>query len=136
MIVIDASMAGPMVLIDEDPISKAIAERLSGETIVVPANWQLECMSMLHVAEQRRRIDRGQRIGAARQLRALPVRVDRQTGERAWSDTSRLADEHSLTVYDAAYLELAIRSQAALATLDGDLRDAALASGVEVLTFK
>ena len=44
-----------------------------------------------------------------------------------------LAFEHGLTFYDALYLELAIRRQLPLATLDNDLQRAAAASGVEVV---
>jgi predicted nucleic acid-binding protein len=34
-----------------------------------------------------------------------------------------LAREYNLTCYDAAYLELAIRTQAIVRTLDGDLKE-------------
>jgi len=44
-----------------------------------------------------------------------------------------LAQDHRLSVYDAAYLDLALRDHLPLATLDGDLRRAATALGVELL---
>jgi predicted nucleic acid-binding protein len=44
-----------------------------------------------------------------------------------------LARRHRLTVYDAAYLELALREGLALATLDTALAEAARAEGVSVL---
>jgi predicted nucleic acid-binding protein len=40
---------------------------------------------------------------------------------------------HRLTSYDAAYLELAMRTALPLATLDQDLRKAASAEGVSLL---
>ena len=51
----------------------------------------------------------------------------------AWTATLSLAETHRLTVYDAAYLELAIRAAVPLATLDGALRKAAMVERVELL---
>jgi predicted nucleic acid-binding protein len=44
-----------------------------------------------------------------------------------------LARRHRLTVYDASYLELALRLGLPLASLDGELRQAAIACGVALL---
>ncbi|MDR3772146.1 MAG: type II toxin-antitoxin system VapC family toxin [Terracidiphilus sp.] len=51
--------------------------------------------------------------------------MDRNTGKHVWPETIALADKHSLTVYDATYLELALCLSLPLATLDADLRAAA-----------
>ncbi|MCX6617450.1 MAG: type II toxin-antitoxin system VapC family toxin [Acidobacteria bacterium] len=48
-------------------------------------------------------------------------------------ETLAIATERNLTAYDAAYLELAMREGAQLATLDGDLRRAATEAGVRVI---
>ena len=61
------------------------------------------------------------------------ITIDQHTDERAWDETLRLADQFRLTLYDAAYLELALRRGLPLATLDGDLRKAARAVGLELL---
>ena len=85
----------------------------------------------------RRRTPPPRRPGEARALAAflrdLPITLDGDTAERAWDTTAGLAERFKLTVYDAAYLELARRRQLPLASLDRDLRDAAAAAGVEVL---
>jgi predicted nucleic acid-binding protein len=82
------------------------------------------------MAMRRGRIDQA-RIGRfARDLAALPIRIDPPHAPGAWGDVIRVATEHRLTVYDAAYLELAERTGLPLASLDGDLRMAALAAGV------
>ena len=73
------------------------------------------------------------RIDALRGLEAMPIKVDEATGRQAWHATFTLAERHRLTIYDAAYLELAQRTGLPLATLDGELRTAAERSGVEVL---
>lgn len=88
---------------------------------------------MLHVAERRGRLDRPARQAAVRQVRNLAVTTQADTGDFAWTETARLADLYGLTIYDAAYLELAIRMHALLATRDGDLIEAARAEGIEVL---
>ena len=59
--------------------------------------------------------------------------LDPETGRQAWGATVRLAERHKLSVYDAAYLELAQRRGLPLATLDTDLRRAAMAEGVILL---
>ena len=66
-------------------------------------------------------------------LGLLDIATDQQTAAQAWAATLALADEHRLTVYDAAYLELARRRGLPLATLDQALRDAGAAAGVVVL---
>jgi predicted nucleic acid-binding protein len=63
----------------------------------------------------------------------LPVKVDAGADRQAWGDTLHLAERHGLTVYDAAYLEIASRREIALATLDRQLRAAAMSEGVQLL---
>ena len=66
-------------------------------------------------------------------LALLPIRVDPETNDHAWTATSRLASFHKLTLYDAAYLELAQRRGLPLATLNQDLARAARLERVAVL---
>ena len=66
----------------------------------------------------------------------LPVLVDPETSEHASAETLALARQHTLSVYDAAYLELALRRGATLATLDGPLRAVAQKIGVPLLPEK
>lgn len=98
-----------------------------------PALWPLEILNALTIAERRGRIRSDQRQRLSGFLRDLPVNVDGETASRAWTDTSRLAVRHRLTIYDASYLELALRLSLPLATLDKDLSAAADAAGVAVL---
>ena len=64
---------------------------------------------------------------------ALVIAIDRSTNRQAWSATLRLCDRFGLTPYDAAYLELALRRQLPLATLDGELVRAAQAENVTLI---
>ena len=52
----------------------------------------------------------------------MPITVDDETNLHAWTSTISLAREQSLTAYDAAYLELAMRRGLSVATLDDKLR--------------
>ena len=95
--------------------------------------WPLEALNGLLAAERRRRISSAERATLTAFLRELPVRLDVHTAEQAWDATRGMAERFKLTIYDAAYLELAQRRRLPLASLDEDLRAAAVAAGVEVL---
>jgi hypothetical protein len=85
------------------------------------------------IDEQRGRIASADCTAQLNSFGALPIEVDRETLTRAWLDTLALARAHRLTVYDAAYLELAARRALPLASLDEDLTAAAKKIGVAVL---
>ena len=82
---------------------------------------------------RRSRHDAAFRDATLADLALLPISLDPETDRQAWGATVRLAEQHKLTVYDAAYLELAQRRGVPLATLDKELRRAAGAEGVMLL---
>jgi predicted nucleic acid-binding protein len=90
----------------------------------------LEVVNALMVAERRKRIAAAAVNHATGLLRQLPVRFDPQTHEQAGGQTLELARQHVLSIYDAAYLELALRIGATLASLDEPLKAAAFKRGV------
>jgi predicted nucleic acid-binding protein len=100
---------------------------------IVPAHWRLEVANSLTVAVRRRRIDSEFRRAALADLGFLDILVDAETDARAWFATLDLADRLSLTLYDAAYVELAARRALPLATLDGDMHAAGAALGLQLL---
>ena len=106
----------------------AIARQLQDERAAVPAVWELELANVLRTACLRQRMTAQQAQTALAQIVSLPIDVDRQGAPPA--ELLALALRFGLSSYDAAYLELALRLQIPLATVDGPLRDAALASGV------
>ncbi len=75
----------------------------------------------------------GRRSQLLSSLAELPIEIDAETADHVWHATVDLAAKHSLTVYDATYLELAMRKRLPLATLDQDLMAAARAEGLTVL---
>jgi predicted nucleic acid-binding protein len=86
------------------------------------------------MAERRKRASQADITEALSLVNALPVIVDGEVAQRAGSDTVALARQYGLTIYDAAYLELAMRRGASLATSDHDLAKAAKAAGVASLS--
>jgi len=128
--VLDASVAGPWILADEpSETAVRIAHRLLSEDALVPALWWYEVRNLLVVCERRGRLERSDSDLFLSRLADYPIKVDIEVD---WDATMRLARRHQLTVYDASYLELAIRSRVQLATLDGALLRAAAKEGVEL----
>ena len=129
--VIDASVTVAWGLADEDhPTAGRAEQRLLGDVTYAPSLWWFEVRNTLIVAERRGRIvetDVGRFLA---DLGRLPVEIDFEANE---ADLMRLARDHRLTVYDAAYLELAFRKKADLATLDRALMNAARAARIELV---
>ena len=112
---------------------RRVFDAIADNGALVPALWRLEVANSLTMAVRKRRIDPDFRRAALADLALLDIKTDQQTDSHAWTDTLNLADHFCLSVYDAAYLELARRRALPLATLDQDLRTAATAIGVTVL---
>ncbi len=132
--VVDSSVALAWVYSEEttEAISEVLA-RLTDRGAWVPALWRLEVANVLEMNVRRGRHDAAFRDAALADPAVLPISIDAETDRQAWGATLRLAARHRLTVYDAAYLELAQRRGLPLATLDKELRDAATAEGVILL---
>ena len=120
--VIDASIVAAWALQDEESSHAAEAlERLRGEPALAPALLFFEVRNVLLVNERRGRLTEVQSAQFLRALARLPIRIDRSPDE---AQLMTLARRHRLTVYDAAYLELALRERLPLVTLDARLEAA------------
>ena len=113
--------------------ARLLADVETGATVHVPSLWPLEIGNALLVAVRRKLMTDNQRKSALALLSRLTVLVDPETAPLAWTTISDLATKHTLSVYDASYLELALRKKLPLASRDGPLCAAALKSGVKVL---
>lgn len=133
--VMDGSIALGFLMADEQaPQARRALEAMDhGVPVVVPSHWALEVANGLLVAERRKRISRAGVAEAIGVLGQLPLDTDDQSARRAWAETSALARQHGLSIYDAAYLELALRRGAALATSDEALARAAKRARVEIV---
>jgi predicted nucleic acid-binding protein len=133
-LVVDSSMAVAWFFPDEanDAID-AVMSRLSVEGGAVPPHWPVEVANAFLMGVRRKRIDLAYRDDCLTKLATFDIAPDDESNPLMWSASMRLADLYGLTVYDAAYLELAQRRRLPLATLDAALARAAQAAGVEVL---
>jgi predicted nucleic acid-binding protein len=133
-LVLDSSIALAWLLEDETTdIALGIRDGVLAGGAAIPALWHLEVGNVLLMAERRSRISRDFRLESLRDLGLLPLDVDTETTSHAWGRTLALAERHRLTLYDACYLELALRRNLPLATLDSELRSAAGANAVPLL---
>ncbi|VAW59759.1 Death on curing protein, Doc toxin [hydrothermal vent metagenome] len=100
--------------------------------LLVPNLWHLEVVNVLLGAEKRSEVDAGEIERFISQLENLPIQVDSLTAHQSFSRIMALSRIYRLSIYDAAYLELAVRKGLPLATLDKDLRKAAIKANVEI----
>jgi predicted nucleic acid-binding protein len=134
-IVLDASVALAWAFPDESSeYADAVLVGLKGETILVPSLWAIEVTNVLAVGERRKRLREAEIRRFLALLEGLPIVQDVQSPGDAIQGILPLAQEYGLSAYDAAYLELAVRKGASVATLDTDLRKAAREAGIPVFT--
>ena len=133
-LVLDSSATLAFIYSDEttEPIRR-VFQAVADDGALVPALWRLEVANSLTVAVRRGRIDANFRRTALADLALLDITIDDHTDVHAWGETLNVADRFQLTVYDAAYLELAQRCTLPLATLDSELGTAAKALGLRVV---
>lgn len=136
-LVLDTSMT--MVWAFEDEVSglaEAVLDRLLADEARVPSVWPLEVANALLIGERRGWLDRVQIVRFLQVLDGLRIDVDADAVPRVvFGAISTVAREQRLSVYDASYLELALRRGLPLATLDDRLRSAAERTGVLVLAI-
>lgn len=132
--VLDSSITLAWVYREETTESvNEVFENLSRAGAWVPSLWRLEVANVLQVGMRRRRHGAVFRDSALSDLALFPIHLDLETDRQAWGATVRLAERHGLTLYDAAYLEVALRRGLPLATLDWELRAAASGEKIPVL---
>jgi predicted nucleic acid-binding protein len=135
--VLDCSVSISWIFPDEhSDYAETVLRLLEDWQAIVPSIWFLEMANVLLVGERRGRITQAQTTQALLLLDALDIVVDDNTQNQAFSTTLTLGREQSLAAYDAAYLELAMRLQLPLATLDERLAIAANRCRVIVLNFE
>ena len=128
-LVIDSSLTAAWCFPDERvAYTNAVLQAISAPLeAVAPRLWAYEVRNSVLMGLRRKRITHADAVEFLESLKGLPIQLaDPVSYEGVFS----LADHHGLTVYDAAYLDLAIRDGLPLASLDDALRKAALNSGV------
>jgi predicted nucleic acid-binding protein len=132
--IIDDSLAMNWYLTDEQDreYSISVFSALGQREILVPSLWIYEIANVLLVAHRRSRISVERIQYVLETVTDFNLRIDEVIPESALR-LSRLALQHGLTVYDAAYLDLALRSCAPIATKDKALLQAMQASNVHLV---
>jgi predicted nucleic acid-binding protein len=130
--VLDCSVAISWCLQDEDSAyANAVLTLLSSQNqAVIPSIGWLEIINVLLVAERRSRSTSTQTNQAVRMLQSLPILTDTASTQTTVGSIVTLGRDYNLAAYDAAYLELAIREQLLLATLDQRLAIVAESLGI------
>ena len=129
--VLDASVTAVWAFDDEDhPVAGLARQALIDDPAFTPSLWWFELRNTLIVNERRKRITELQVTRFLEILARLPIQLDFEPNER---DVLTVARRYRLTVYDASYLELALRLSLPLATLDGELIAAARAENIKLI---
>lgn len=132
--VIDASVAIAGLAPDEGHARCVeLVNRAAVERAAAPAIWPFEVLNVLALKRRKRAISEESYDWTLRSLRAMKIAIDSGDLLEISIAANRLAQQHALTVYDAAYLDLARRLSLPLATLDRQLAHAAMQQGVPLL---
>lgn len=133
--VMDASVAIAGLSADEDHReSRELVERAISDGVVVPALWPYEVANILALKSRRGTISAESLKLALRSIRDFLLTIENfKPDSETFTEAIALAQTHRLSVYDAAYVEVALRRRLPLATLDARLLAAAHAAGVAIL---
>lgn len=132
--VIDCSCAAALFLPDESS-SKAksfISDLAEDSTLWIPALWWYEMTNVLTVAERRKRISHFEVLKIIHLFDQFDLNTDNSSGAEFSNQVYELTRLYKLSAYDATYLELSIRKEAGLASLDKQLLNASKEAGVKV----
>ena len=108
-----------------------VLKKLAKREAVVPAIWPLEVANVLLVGERRKRLTKADSSRFLKLLQGLPITIDVQATSRAFGDIISVARSLTISAYDAAYVELAMREGLQLATRDDSLHKAASKNGIK-----
>jgi predicted nucleic acid-binding protein len=134
--VVDNSVVMSWCFKDEtNKYGDAVLNRLAESTAIVPPIWPLEVVNVLLVAERRNRLKQVDSVRFITLLSQLPIVVEHEGSERKMKDLLALGRANNLSSYDAAYLDLSMRKDCPIATLDKKLIEAAKKVDITILEF-
>ena len=130
-IVVDASVALAWCFPDEvSDYADSVLLAVENQTVIVPAIWPLEITNGMLVGQRCKRIQQPDVRRFAELLKGLHITLETQSVADSLINILPLAEDYGLSAYDAAYLDVAVRHEVTLATLDADLLRAAIAMGI------
>ncbi|HEB30008.1 MAG TPA: PIN domain-containing protein [Spirochaetes bacterium] len=135
--VLDCSFSAALFLPDEfsPKVRDFFANLSENDKLYVPLIWWYEITNVLIVAERKNRLNYVEVVKVTLLFEQLGIETDNTNGVPFSKEIYRLANLKKLSAYDAGYLELAIRQEATLASLDKQLLNAAVNSGVVIYEF-
>ncbi len=135
--VLDNSVTMRWFFSDGKPSDLAYADKVLADvkrwSSVVPVTWGLEVSNVLARAESKGQVTKAKTARFIKMLDDMNIAADKETFKYSMSDTLQLARTYKLSAYDASYLELALRLDIPLATIDEGLRKAAKKAGVKII---
>lgn len=133
-LVLDASVALAWCFPDEQSsYADQVLQELEGRPVLVPPIWALEIANGLLVGERRKRLSQAEIVRFVDLLEDLPIEEVSVPVPAQIRGILPLGREYGLSAYDTAYLDVAIRHGADLATADDALEKAARKAGIEIL---
>lgn len=134
--ILDNSVSASWILEDEfDKFSEQVLELLRSEPAIVPGIWVLEMTNTLLVGFRRKRISAAKKSTTIDLIKSLPITVEYNYVQTDLDRLVQFGETYNLSAYDSAYLDLAIRLDLPLATKDKELRVAAKAADIKLVTF-
>ena len=131
--VLDCSVTMAWLFPDEaTEATDRLRDSFVADRAFVPSLWPVEVANVLLAATRCGRVGVDEWPEICAHLDVLPIEIDPVSTPRVWGAVLQLANRHGLSVYDATYLELAVRMRIPLATLDRALAAAGQAAGVDV----
>lgn len=131
-IVLDCSICMSWCLKDEKNLSEHTLRHVARHGAIVPSLWWVEMENTMLMAERRKRCTAEDIDTWHTMIDDLLIATDSLSAHETSRRALKIAQKHNLTVYDATYLELAIRMELPLATLDTDLQKTAAEAGIKV----
>ena len=131
-VVIDASVASAWCVPDErTDYTQAVFQAVSSSTVeaVAPRLWAYEIRNSILMGLRRGRLSKLDSDHFLISLNELNMRLSEPA---SYNEVFSLAQEYGLTVYDAAYLYVAMQERLPLASLDGQLVRAAHQAGIQL----
>lgn len=132
--VLDCSVTMAWCFEDEaNTYAESILDQWQEGVAIVPTIWPLEVANVLLMAERKKRINKIKSATFKNALSSLPITVDHTSHNNALNTIIELARKTKLSVYDAAYLEIALNEEIPICSLDKALVKAAKDLKIQVL---
>jgi predicted nucleic acid-binding protein len=120
-------------LFDEGPTQRQVQSILKAADLVAPWLWRLEVTNAVLVRERQKRLSAAEAARLLELLDEITIELIAEPVGRTATNLAQLSRPHQLSTYDAVYLDLALRQDLPLFTVDRNLREAAKRVGARLI---